>query len=138
MTRIPTRAADPDRLETWVRYHSGLCHDCMATCCTLPVEVKLDDLIRIGVVDEFERGEPLRLIARRLEKERVIGHFNHKHEVFTLAQRRGGDCLYLHPQTRRCTIYEKRPNTCRKHPQVGPKPGFCAYRPNPSASSIIR
>nr|WP_256595704.1 YkgJ family cysteine cluster protein [Chromobacterium violaceum] len=30
-------------------------------------------------------------------------------------------------QTRRCTIYERRPNTCRNHPKVGPKPNFCAY-----------
>ncbi|WP_370448043.1 YkgJ family cysteine cluster protein [Chromobacterium violaceum] len=38
-----------------------------------------------------------------------------------------GDCLYLDAQTRRCTIYERRPNTCRNHPKVGPKPNFCAY-----------
>ncbi|MEX8496351.1 YkgJ family cysteine cluster protein, partial [Leptothrix ochracea] len=33
----------------------------------------------------------------------------------------------LDAQTRRCTVYEQRPNTCRKHPQVGPKPGYCPY-----------
>ncbi|MDP4732351.1 MAG: YkgJ family cysteine cluster protein, partial [Limnohabitans sp.] len=25
------------------------------------------------------------------------------------------------------TVYDKRPNTCRLHPQVGPKPGFCPF-----------
>ncbi|MAK88221.1 MAG: Fe-S-oxidoreductase, partial [Pseudomonas sp.] len=39
-------SADPERLETWVRYSAGLCRDCHATCCTLPVEVRIDDLIR--------------------------------------------------------------------------------------------
>ena len=135
MNRIPLRVADIDRLDTWHRYHNGLCGDCHASCCTLPVEVRLDDLIRLGVVDEFERGEPIRLIARRLEKARVIGNFSHKHEVFTLAQRSNGDCLYLHPTTRRCTVYEQRPNTCRQHPKVGPKPGFCAYRPAQAKSA---
>jgi len=24
-------------------------------------------------------------------------------------------------------VYDKRPNTCRKHPQVGPRPNFCPY-----------
>jgi len=24
-------------------------------------------------------------------------------------------------------VYEQRPNTCRKHPQVGPRPNFCPY-----------
>lgn len=132
MTRIPTRAADLDRLETWVRYRNGLCGDCRATCCTMPVEVRLDDLVRLGVVDEFERGEPIRLIARRLEKARIVDHFNHKQEVFTLARRASGDCLYLHAQTRRCTVYERRPTTCRQHPQIGPRPGHCAWQPLPA------
>ena len=132
MTRIPTRAADLDRLETWVRYRNGLCSDCRATCCTMPVEVRLDDLVRLGVVDEFERGEPIRLIARRLEKARIVDHFNHKQEVFTLARRASGDCLYLHAQTRRCTVYERRPTPCRQHPQIGPRPGHCAWQPLPA------
>lgn len=132
MTRIPTRAADLDRLETWVRYRNGLCSDCRATCCTMPVEVRLDDLVRLGVVDEFERGEPIRLIARRLEKARIVDHFNHKQEVFTLARQASGDCLYLHAQTRRCTVYARRPTTCRQHPQIGPRPGHCAWQPLPA------
>ncbi|MBP4052152.1 YkgJ family cysteine cluster protein [Chromobacterium violaceum] len=119
--------ADINRLETWIKYKNGLCEDCMASCCTMPVEVKLPDLVRIGVVDEFELEEPIKGIAKRLEKQRVIQHFNFKNSLFTLAQRANGDCLYLDAQTRRCTIYERRPNTCRNHPKVGPKPNFCAY-----------
>ncbi|WP_043148357.1 YkgJ family cysteine cluster protein, partial [Pseudogulbenkiania ferrooxidans] len=65
---------------------------------------------RIGVVDEFELEEPIKSIAKRLEKQRVIQHFNFKNSLFTLAQRANGDCLYLDAQTRRCTIYERRPN----------------------------
>jgi Fe-S-cluster containining protein len=25
-------------------------------------------------------------------------------------------------------VYERRPDTCRNHPQVGPRPGYCAFR----------
>ncbi len=122
-------AADIDRLETWVKYKDSLCRDCMASCCTLPVEVRIGDLIRIGLVDEFERGEPAKQIAKRLMKDGIVEHFNHKQEVFTLTRLANGDCLYLDRKTRLCTIYAKRPDTCRNHPRIGPRPGYCAYRP---------
>ncbi|WP_148715107.1 YkgJ family cysteine cluster protein [Chitinolyticbacter meiyuanensis] len=118
-----------DDLSTWVRYRGGLCNDCQATCCTMPVEVKLPDLVRMGVVDAFEaEHEAPKQIAKRLEKAGVIRHFNFKHGIYTLAQRANGDCRYLDAASRRCSIYEVRPNTCRNHPQIGPRPGYCAYR----------
>lgn len=122
-------AADIERLETWVKYHKSLCASCRGTCCSLPVEVRLDDLIRMGEADEFERQEPLKQIARRLMKAGVVGHFNHKSGLFTLARRANGDCRYLDPSSRLCTIYAKRPDTCRNHPQIGPRPGYCAWQP---------
>ncbi|EPK1592174.1 TPA: YkgJ family cysteine cluster protein, partial [Pseudomonas aeruginosa] len=129
MKKIPLAAADPDRLDTWVKYREGLCGECNATCCTLPVEVRIDDLIRMRLVDEFEREEPAKRIAKRLEKDGVIEHFNHKREIFTLTRMANGDCLYLDRKTRLCTIYARRPDTCRNHPRIGPRPGHCAYRP---------
>jgi hypothetical protein len=79
------------------------------------------------LVDEFELEEPLKQIAKRLEKQRIIRHFNAKTELFILAQRSNGDCLYLEASTRRCTVYDKRPETCRLHPTIGSKAGYCAY-----------
>jgi hypothetical protein len=49
-------AAELDRLDTWAKYTADMCHSCMSSCCTLPVEARIGDLIRIGVVDDFERG----------------------------------------------------------------------------------
>jgi len=121
-------SADPDRLETWVRYSNGLCRDCHATCCTLPVEVRIDDLIRLELVDAFERDEPAKTIAKRLGKAGIVEHFNHKHEIFTLPRLANGACLYLAHKTRLCSVYAKRPDTCRNHPRIGPRPGYCAYR----------
>ena len=128
--------ADIERLETWVKYRKGLCDDCMGSCCTMPVEIRLVDWVRLGVVDEFELEEPIKLIAKRLEKQRLIRHFNAKQEVFTLAQRSNGDCLYLDVNTRRCSVYEQRPTTCRQHPQIGPRAGFCAYTKQPVVNAL--
>ena len=117
-----------DNCDTWTRYRSGLCNSCAANCCTMPVEVKLPDLVRLELVDPFEaEHEEPKQIAKRLQKMGVIEHFNFKNSIFTLARRANGDCQNLDAKTRRCTVYEKRPNTCRLHPQVGPKPGYCPY-----------
>ena len=124
----PTRV-DIDRLETWTRYRNGLCADCVANCCTMPVEVGLPDLLRLQLVDPFEaEHEAPKQIARRLARAGLIEHFNFRHAIFTLARRASGDCRFLDAVTRRCTVYEQRPDTCRRHPQVGPRPGYCPYR----------
>ena len=77
-------AAELDRLETWQKYSAHMCGGCVSSCCTLPVEVKIKDLIRIGIVDEFERGDPPKNIAKRLQKEGIVERFNSKSEIFTL------------------------------------------------------
>ena len=100
-------AAELDRLETWQKYSAHMCGGCVSSCCTLPVEVKIKDLIRIGIVERF----------------------NSKSEIFTLQRMSNNDCLYLDRKTRFCTIYDKRPDTCRNHPKIGPRPGYCAYKP---------
>ena len=127
--RTPISIVDVDRLDTWSRYRAGLCDTCAANCCTMPLEVQLSDLVRLELVDPFEAEnvEP-RLIARRLLKMRLIDHYNPKHNIFTMARRASGDCNFLDARTRLCTVYGKRPETCRLHPQKkSPKPGFCAY-----------
>jgi Fe-S-cluster containining protein len=117
-----------DNCDTWTRYRSGLCNTCAANCCTMPVEVKLSDLVRLDLVDAFEaEHEEPKAIAKRLLKAGLIEHFNFKNSIFTLARRANGDCANLDAKTRRCTVYDKRPNTCRLHPQVGPRPGYCPY-----------
>lgn len=127
--RSPIAIVDVDRPDTWTRYRAGLCASCAANCCTMPLEVQLPDLVRLGLVEAFEaEHEEIRLIARRLLKARVVEHFSHKNQLFTLARRANGDCQYLHRETRLCTVYERRPETCRLHPQKkSPRPGYCAY-----------
>lgn len=130
--RSPISIVDVDRPDTWTRYRNGLCERCMANCCTMPVEVKLPDLVRLGLVDPFEaEHEAPKAIAKRLSKSGAIEHFSFKHERYTLTRRADGDCQYLDAHTRRCTVYAQRPSTCRKHPQVGPRPNFCPFGARP-------
>eukprot|EP01132_Coremiostelium_polycephalum_P013032 gene13032-15910_t len=98
-------AAELDRLETWQKYSSHMCGGC------------------------FERGDPPKNIAKRLQKEGIVERFNAKSEIFTLQRMSNNDCLYLDRKSRFCTIYDKRPDTCRNHPKIGPRPGYCAYKP---------
>ena len=123
-----TRPADINDTDTWTRYKSGLCDGCLAYCCRMPVEATLDDLIRMEVITDFEAEERLKKVAARLKKEGIIDHYNPSRAIFTLARRPNLDCIYLDPGTRRCTIYKKRPNICRSHPQVGPRPGYCPHQ----------
>ena len=128
--RQPFATVDVDRPQTWSLYRRGLCDRCAANCCTMPVEVRLPDLVRLGWIDAFEaeHDEP-KQIARRLMRQGLVDHFNFRNSIFTLARRASGDCHLLHESSRRCTVYEQRPDTCRKHPQVGPRPGYCPYGP---------
>jgi uncharacterized protein len=128
MVQFPAAQADIEHTETWVKYRKRLCDYCNGSCCSLPVEVKADDLIRMELMDEFELEDDLKFVARRLLKQRLVEHYHSKSKTFTLARMANGDCIYLDNQTRRCTIYSKRPDTCRNHPQIGPRSGYCAFR----------
>lgn len=127
--KLPIRIVDVDRPDTWTRYRAGLCNGCAANCCTMPLEVQLPDLVRLGLVDPFEAEHVApKLIARRLLKARLVDHYSPRHELFTMARRADGDCSFLDAATRLCTVYERRPETCRLHPQTkSPRPGYCAY-----------
>jgi uncharacterized protein len=128
MLHLPKQNADLEDTGTWIKYSSKLCRHCMASCCALPVEVRGPDLVRMGVIEEFSLQEDPKFIARRLIKQRLVEHFHTKSATFTLARRASGDCIFLDNESRRCSIYAVRPDTCRNHPGVGPKAGYCAFR----------
>lgn len=128
MTRVVLHNCDLDDVHTWVRFRNGLCNDSHASCCTMPTEVRLADLVRLGIADGSEEEVELKTIAKRLTKAGIIDHFSARTALFTLARRANGDCLYLDTATRRCVVYDKRPDTCRNHPRIGPRLGYCAFR----------
>lgn len=91
----------------------------------MPVEIRLSDLIRLGVVSEDEASGSVKKMAKRLVREGIIVSYRQGTELFMLTQKANRDCLYLDSKTRLCTVYEKRPDTCREFPSIGPRPGFC-------------
>ncbi|MFM6927689.1 MAG: YkgJ family cysteine cluster protein, partial [Bdellovibrio sp.] len=65
------KRSDVDRPSTWKQYKSGMCNGCWGGCCTMPVEVKLSDLIRLGVTDEDEAASGIKKLAKRLIREKI-------------------------------------------------------------------
>lgn len=116
---------DIDRPSTWKLYRDGFCKGCHGSCCTMPVEVELNDLIRLGVVDQDEASGSIRKVASRLKKEGLITSYRQGTDLFMLTQKANLDCYYLDSKTRLCTVYEKRPQVCRSFPSIGPRPGYC-------------
>ncbi|UOF00977.1 YkgJ family cysteine cluster protein [Bdellovibrio reynosensis] len=126
---------DIDRPSTWKPYKNNMCNGCFGGCCTMPVEIRLSDLIRLGVTDEDEAAGSIKKLAKRLIKEGILTSYRAGTEFFMLSQKANRDCYYLDSKTRLCTVYEKRPDTCRQFPSIGPRPGFC---PGTSASSVLK
>lgn len=92
----------------------------------MPVEVKSSDLIRLGLVTEDELANSIKKVAKKLIRDGVLKSYREGTEFFMLSQRANEDCYFLDAKTRLCTVYEKRPDTCRDFPsRVGPRVGFC-------------
>ncbi len=91
----------------------------------MPVEVVLDDLIRLGLVSGDEAAGSVRKIAKSLIKEKIVVSYRQSSGLFMLSQKANRDCYFLDSKTRLCTVYEKRPDVCRKFPSIGPRPGYC-------------
>lgn len=91
----------------------------------MPVEVRLSDLIRLGIVSEDEALGSMKKLAKRLIKEKIISTYRAGTDLFMLQSRANRDCPFMNEKTRLCTVYEKRPDVCRKFPDIGPRPGYC-------------
>lgn len=117
--------ADAGRPSTWVKFRPVMCKGCHALCCTLPVEVSVADLQRMELITPEQAALPIRKIARDLQDRKLVRSFRVRSGLFTLEQRTNDDCVFLGKEDRLCTIYDKRPQVCRKFPELGPRPGYC-------------
>jgi uncharacterized protein len=117
---------DKDRPSTWKKYDATKCTLCRANCCSMPVEVKASDLIRLEIASVDELDNSIKKMAKRLKKEGYISSYREGTENFMLTQKSNSDCYFLDSNTRLCTVYEKRPDTCRQFPsQMGTRVGYC-------------
>lgn len=119
---------DKDRPSTWRHYDPKNCTQCRASCCQMPVEVRSTDLIRLGLATEDELQNSVKKVAKRLSKAGVIQSYRSGTDFFMLMQRSNSDCYFLNEKTRFCTVYERRPDTCRGFPgNLGPRVGYCPF-----------
>ena len=90
---------DKDKPETWVKHKDSLCRQCHGTCCTMPVEVRIEDLVRLEKISEDDVLISRRKLVSRLKKEGLIQSYRDSSGLFTLTQRPNGDCLFLDEKT---------------------------------------
>ncbi len=122
-------AVNKDFPSSWVKFESGLCIKCKGVCCTMPVEVKSADLIRLNIASVDELQQSVKKTAKRLKKFGVISSYREGTDLFMLSQKTNEDCYFLDSKTRLCTVYENRPETCRDFPtQVGPRVSYCPFK----------
>ena len=116
-------AMNVDLPSSWVKFQPHLCESCAAYCCTMPVEINFQDLIRLELATE---GESPKRVAERLKKMKIVKNYRAATGLFQLEQKSDRGCVFLDKE-RKCAVYEKRPDVCRKFPTIGPRPGFCPY-----------
>src|SRR3989338_4147371 len=117
---------DKDRPSTWRPYDSNFCPQCREICCSMPVEVRASDLIRLNLISIDEVSNSIKKSAKKLKKLGFISSYRDGTDFFMLTQRPNGDCYFLDTRSRLCTVYDQRPDTCRDFPaKLGTRVGFC-------------
>ncbi len=92
----------------------------------MPVEVKIDDLVYLGVITEDDIQISRRKLVARLKKQGIIQSYRESTQLFMITQKPNGDCYFLNSQSRLCTVYDRRPQVCRHFPEkMGNRIGYC-------------
>jgi uncharacterized protein len=91
----------------------------------MPIEIKIEDLLRLGEISEDDLHLSRRKLVNRLKKTGLIRSYREATQLFMLSQRPSGDCLFLDEKSRLCVVYNKRPEMCRLFPTIGLRPGYC-------------
>lgn len=115
-----------DQPSKWKTYKTEMCQSCWGTCCTMPVEVKIDDLLRLKLITEDEARSPKK-VFKLLYQKKIVSSYRQGTGFFMLSQKPNDDCIFLDSTTRLCQVYDKRPDVCRRFPEIGPRPGCCPY-----------
>lgn len=112
---------------TWVKFKTGLCESCWASCChDMPLQVSVSDLCRLELTTEKAVASNLPAEISRLKKARVLKQDQPEEFIYILEQQPNKDCIYL-GSDRTCTVYHRRPEICRRFPRLSPNPGHCPY-----------
>lgn len=122
--KTETPEVDKENPSTWKKYSMNSCKTCAATCCTMPIEIRWEDLVNLKLVDEDDLSQSLSEIIARLKKDKVITAYREESGLFALKQTKDGRCRYLIGNS--CSVYKNRPLVCRRFPvTAGWRHGFC-------------
>ncbi len=93
------------------------CDKCIAYCCSIydRVQVNQRDVLRLAKHFRVTPEVATQRFTKTYEKERIL-----RRKADRLF---GQACMFLDQETRKCTIYEARPGTCREFPAAE----RCAY-----------
>ncbi len=123
-----TKEVDKEDPSTWKKYTQNSCKSCAANCCSMPIEIRWEDLVALKLVTEADIVLPLKTIVARLKKEKVITAYRKESGLFAFKQTPEGKCRYL--QGNRCQVYKNRPLVCRAFPiEMGWRHGYCPQKP---------
>jgi Fe-S-cluster containining protein len=87
------------------------CHKCPAYCCTYAeIEVSEYDVQRLARHFGLSARQARERFTKQDPKTKVRMLRHKQDRIFDSA------CMMLDQKTRKCTIYEARPGTCRKYP----------------------
>ena len=85
------------------------CSKCPAYCCSYDqIELKELDIRRLAKHLDLDREVFLKRYTKQGDELPILRH--HKDKLY------GTTCVFLDSKTRRCTVYEARPNVCRTYP----------------------
>ncbi len=119
---------DKENPKSWIKYTKNSCKGCVATCCTMPIEVRWEDLVRLNLIEDSELSKPLKTIVAKLKKEKVITAHRPESGLFAMKQTSEGKCRFL--VGNKCGVYKNRPLVCRAFPiEMGWRHGFCPQKP---------
>lgn len=127
-TEVKTLEVDKENPKTWKKYTKNSCKTCAATCCTMPIEVRWEDLVNLKLINDEDLSQPIKKIVARLKKENVITAYREELGRFAMKQTADGKCRYL--VGNKCSVYANRPMICRIFPiEAGWRHGFCPQKP---------
>ncbi len=86
------------------------CDKCPSYCCSYPgIDVTEREIERIAKYFGIKKEFAMARFTKILDGDRVLRH--QKDAIY------GSICRFIDTETRRCTIYEVRPKTCRNYPE---------------------
>jgi hypothetical protein len=82
-------------LRDWLPFKKEMCETCVGTCCFMPVELMIPDLITLDILQEFHLELAIKEQIKEALKHPAIKRYTASTEKFTLNQKPDGSCFYL-------------------------------------------